>query len=223
MAATFVQGRVVGQAGDPAALAYTSDVVAGNLLVAVFGFNDNTTSVSTLTDDQGNTWTRRFNPTVTSYNFEVWTTPAGASGPCTVTADFNAASTSNAPYALAEISGMGAWTVGESNTLDVLGGSAANPLPLATLTTSAAGIIFTVARVDTAFNFSSWNDSFISIGTGTTGRGLVGYRITATGVSAAPTAAMAANESGESLTCVLYEGSGGGGARPSNLMLLGVR
>lgn len=91
-APTFVQAVGASASGNaPLAVAYNSNVTAGNLLVAgVYAFNlDGVSATASVADTQGNTWTR-----VSPYTFQggsgqggvtVLTAIAGSTGPDTAT------------------------------------------------------------------------------------------------------------------------------------------
>lgn len=208
MATTFVQQRAANPGSDPVALAYNSNVTAGNMLFAVVVVSDGTTpTVSGITDSLGNTWTKVVGTSAGSFREEVWKAACGSSGANTVTVDYSSSPANTGILVISEFSGMGTTTDGASNTSDV--GVAADPLPCATLTTTGAGVIFCAVRMDNAFNITTWNDSFNASGVGT--RSTAAYRVTATGVSAAPAIDCTTTEAGESLTVVVYEEVIGGG------------
>lgn len=81
----FVQGVFTDNPASPSTVAFTNNVVAGNLLVAAFGRATNSTP--TVTDSQGNTYTLRRShyDAGNDYRLDIWTAIAGSSGACSIT------------------------------------------------------------------------------------------------------------------------------------------
>lgn len=191
---------------DPTSAAYPGNTVAGNYLYAFMSVVG-TTTVTGVTDTQGNTWTQKGQYTTASSNIEIWRAVAGSSAANTLSIDMAALPTGGSTVVLCEVEHSGTPSDGPNNTLAF--GAGADPLVLATLTTTNGGIIFTIGRVTTNFGLVSWGDGFNSLHSGSTlGRGLFGYRITSDGVSAAPTADMTSTESADSITIAFYDGAG---------------
>jgi hypothetical protein len=208
---TVVQSRSSTASADPTALAFSGNVVAGNSIFALLVFGSAANSVVGVTDSQSNSWAIVAGSDIASFRVEVWRAIAGASAACTVTADFANAPVASDFLGIIEASGMGTPTDGASNTLDQ--NVAADPMPMATLTTTGAGLILTGVRMDGAFTLSSFGDSFSAWGSATT-RCAAAYRATVGGVSAAPTMDNATTETGESFTVVIYDQVIGGSVFP---------
>lgn len=81
----FVQGSFTDNPASPWTVAFASNVVAGNLLVAAFGRA--TDSTPTVTDSQSNTWAlaRSHYDVGNDYRLDVWTAIAGSSAACSIT------------------------------------------------------------------------------------------------------------------------------------------
>lgn len=86
--AAFVQDDV-GAPADGGALAFTNNVVAGNLLVAMLSHSAAFT-INSITDSQGNTWQEAV-AGGSSMQTRIWYARAGSSGACTLTFDYAAA------------------------------------------------------------------------------------------------------------------------------------
>lgn len=86
--AAFVQDDV-GAPADGGTLAFTNNVVAGNLLVAMLSHSAAFT-INGITDSQGNTWQEAVTAVSTS-QVRIWYARAGSSAACTLTFDYDAA------------------------------------------------------------------------------------------------------------------------------------
>lgn len=90
MAIAFVQddSNFVVSAGATIAKAFTSDVTAGDMLIAAVGWHSDT-QTCTITDSQGNSWTAIGSPASNAniaYRTQLFWARAGSTGACTVTA-----------------------------------------------------------------------------------------------------------------------------------------
>lgn len=108
MAAAFVQGKIAalnGMVAPSTALAFTSNVVAGNALLAMFAWAYPGCAPS-LSDSQGNVWTgvgTHPQPAGGS-TFYVFTARAGSSAACSVT--LTAACSQASAFCIVEVSGL---------------------------------------------------------------------------------------------------------------------
>lgn len=112
-------------------------------------------AVSSITDSQGNTYTKRADITPSSFKFEIWDAPSGTAGANTVTVNF--AGTDFLYIWIIEVAGLGTIQGYQSNGLDH--NAAADPMPLATLTPTSEGVIFTMYVLDGSETFVSFADS----------------------------------------------------------------
>lgn len=196
----LVQTRTVGGIStDPITAAYSSNVTAGNVLVAGVVFNDVLQEVSDVTDSLGNIWVRVASNYAFSYGMDIWMANNIATGANTVSMDLTGTPL-QARMFLWEVSGLATATPGPFNTRDE--STAQDPLPCATLSATLPGVVFCLARADTTVTFTAWTDSFVDTGGGANSR--AGYRIISGATSVAPTIDYTTTHSGESLTWVLY-------------------
>lgn len=112
-------------------------------------------AVTGITDSQGNSYTQRADVTPSSFTIEVWDAPSAGAGANTVTVTF--AGTSNLYIWIIEVAGLGTIAGYESNGLD--NNSSTDPLALATLTPTSAGVIFTIYVLDGSETFVAFNDT----------------------------------------------------------------
>lgn len=188
---------------DPTVQSYGINVVSGNYLYALMAVVG-TATVSGVTSTRSAAFVKKGQYTTAGGNLEIWRAVATSSGACTVTVDMSALPTGGSTLVMCEIAHAGAPSDGPSNTLAA--GAAADPLVMATLTTTAGGIIFSFARLTSNFGVTSIGDGFSFLHSGSTlGRGLFIHRTTSSGVSAAPTVDMTNTESADSLTIAFYD------------------
>lgn len=111
-------------------------------------------AVTSITDSQGNTYTQRADVTPNSFRMEIWDAPSLTAGANTVTVNFAG---SNFIYIwIIEVSGLGTIQGYQNNGLDQNVG--ANPMPLATLTPTSEGAVFTMYVLDGTEIFQSFDD-----------------------------------------------------------------
>ena len=96
MAVAFVQANALDQATAPApTLAFTSNVTAGNLLVAYIGWGSTSVTLTSVTDSLSQTWTIINNPTTGAVSrAAIAYFPSTSGGACTLTATFSSTTTS---------------------------------------------------------------------------------------------------------------------------------
>jgi hypothetical protein len=178
--------------------------------------NGTTPTVNGVTSNESgtNTWTSVGAANTPNFNVSVWKGTALASGACTVSVDFSSGPATSGGLTILEFSGMGTTTNGSSNTLDQ--SVAQDPMSVATLSATAAGVLLVGVRLDSAFTISSWTDGFSDGGT-LGSRAASGYRVITGAVSAAPTIDMAIGETGESAIFAVYEAAAGGGGFRSRI------
>lgn len=149
--ATFVQGTGVQSVGsvDSLSKAYTSNVTSGNLLVAACVSSLVTHAAGSVTDTQGNVWTRFVlrqrgsNPPAESVS--LWAAVVTTGGPCTVTLDV--AGSDYQTIAIAEFApttGMG-WGIpaelADGSNGDDTGDVREAPVQTGNFTTTATGVV----------------------------------------------------------------------------------
>lgn len=205
---TYVQTDT-GTLGGPGAPTYTktftSNVVAGNILVAAISM---TVAVSTLTDSQGNVWTHQRTQAGTARNVAFYTAFAGSSGACTVTLVVTSGS---ATFKVFEWTPDGATAV----TLDTSNGSNSN----AVASHAAGSVTPSVNDTWALFLFGVTGGFFVNSGPtsytlrgGTSVEPVVYERLMATPSTHNPTLATSTNESGAVQVIVL---KAGGAAAPA--------
>jgi len=122
MAISFVQsnGNFSSSSVSTLSATFSSNVTAGNLLVIAIGFVGASTTVSSVTDTLGNTYSRAVGPTIdTNVNYTIYTyyTTSSSTGSNTVTVNSSASGTFFRVL-VHEYSGV--------NTLDVVSGATAS-------------------------------------------------------------------------------------------------
>jgi len=130
--------------GATQALAFVSNVTAGNRLVVCVARFQGGAGDGTVTDSQGNTYTKHISE-VTSANqtSQIWSAIAGASGACTVT--LTPPSATRMAMGIAEVSG----TVSVGNTVHEAGGGSATITP-GQITVAHNAILFATLRKSTS-------------------------------------------------------------------------
>jgi hypothetical protein len=131
------------------AVAYASTQVAGDLNVVTVGWGDTTSSISSVTDTRGNTYTLAVGPTTnTGLQQSVYYAKNIASGSNTVTVKFNQAA-SYPDVRILEYSGLNTSTPLDGKAAASGSGTTANSG--AATTTSANELIFGAGTTGTAF------------------------------------------------------------------------
>jgi len=140
-------------------VAYTLAQTAGNLSVVAVGWNDTTSTVSTITDTRGNTYTLAVGPTTgTGLRQSIYFAKNIAAGSNTVTVTFNQAA-AFVDVRVLEYSGLDT-----ANPLDVAAGAAG------TGTLANSGAVTTTSASELIFGAGMTSTHFTGAGTGSTNR-----------------------------------------------------
>jgi hypothetical protein len=150
--------------GSSLAVAYPSAQTAGNLNIVVVGWNDTTSTVSSITDSSGNTYTRAVGPTAgTALSQSIYYAKSIAGGSNTVTVVFN----QTAAYPdvrVLEYSGADT-----TNPLDVTAGASGTGL------TGNSGTATTTSANDLVFGAGMSFDIYNAAGSGFTNRVITNF------------------------------------------------
>jgi hypothetical protein len=141
------------------AVAYATAQTAGNLNVVAVGWGDTTSSVSSVTDSRGNTYTRAVGPTVNGGQQSIYYAKNIAAGANTVTVTFNQAA-SYPDVRILEYSGLDT-----TNPLDVTAGG------VGTGTAASSGAATTTVANELIFGTgTAGGNGFTGAGSGFTSR-----------------------------------------------------
>jgi hypothetical protein len=147
MAISYLQSRLTYGTGATVALAYSSNVAAGSLLVVIITQwrSGGITADSTVSDSQGNSYAKAGNRlgTPTGMSLEFWYAFAGSSGACTVTVDPQSNSTSVAIHEFSGITNTTPIDVQDQNT-----GNTSTPSGGPITTTNASDLLFAAVTTD---------------------------------------------------------------------------
>lgn len=198
---------------NPDTFVFPANVVSGSVLFALINSSVTTEGVTSITDDDGNTWTEAFDTVVGSNRFEIWKAPSGASGSLTITITWSAHTSAKRVH-IVEVLKDGTLSNGNSDTHEVTVGE--DPLTLASITASGNGVAFCMLTTDTAHTLTAWAGTpfFFDMGGGTATR--AGFAETISGESVAPTLNVTTTETGDSIIMEFVDsGAAGGGGEHS--------
>lgn len=124
-------------------------------------------TVSSVTDDRGNTYSQVATAFPGAKTFEIWRAPSGTANTVTTTVTYSGAAVNY--VTVVEVSGLGTPGSTVSNSVD---SASADPVPFATLTVSSPGIAFSIVACDTgSISFSTVTDN------GCTGNGWITFPV----------------------------------------------
>jgi hypothetical protein len=195
------QATTVSLTTDPDTGAFTVNVAAGSALMVLVEIDSPTISLSGITDSQGNTWALGVRTVVTARSFEAWSVQSANAGATTVT--FNFTATPVARVWMVEVADITGLVYGISNTLDQT--VSIDPVPLATLSPTQAGVVLAAIRYATTETFANWEEreSFlIDNSGGSSSRG--GFRLVDGAIALTPAVNNSTAATGESMTVVFY-------------------
>lgn len=198
---------IQGTAVDPQAHAYTSSVVAGNRLFAIWVGNLLAYHVAGATDSQGNTWSRLYGDSITPYlgfkdttgTVSIWTAIAGSSAANTVTFDIDSTPTSSEPSVyLLEVGDFDGYpTIGVIGWNDYT--APTDPIALPPVTTTGEALIISTFRFASAYSSGTTVSNGFTVGINGT-RVHLSHRLSGTAVSVTPTLTVGTTEVGAGLT-----------------------
>jgi hypothetical protein len=161
----FLQDDVTASAPDAGSLAFSSNVSAGSVLIAIVVFANDLTQVVGISDTRGNTWARAFRQShATGQAVEVWYAANPNAGACTLTWDWDAAATAQA--IISEYGGFsGGVSLDQANGSDnpPTGTPTATPTHGSITTTQAVGVSVAGARCTSAFSVTAVGDGFTAL------------------------------------------------------------